>query len=111
MQLGVENIASVRGTRSPRRALVGLAIPKMRGQTAGVSFASALVEESQIAALDAYEIAGMAHQRIHPLLEFRHVKSVQKGLTGLAHRLSPAISLELRVPNPFPDHLLYTLDQ
>jgi hypothetical protein len=83
----------------------------MRGQTAGVSFASALVEESQIAALDAYEIAGLANQHIHPSLEFRHVESVQKHLTGMAYRLSPAISLELRVPNPFADRLLYALDQ
>jgi hypothetical protein len=69
------------------------------------------VEESQIAALDANEISGLADQRIHPLLEFRHVESVQKRLTCLAHRLSPAISLELRIPNPFVYHLFYALDQ
>jgi hypothetical protein len=83
----------------------------MKGQTAGVSFASVLVEESQIAALDAYEIAGMADQHIHLLLEFSHVDSVQKRLTGLAHRLPPAILLELRVPNPFVNHVLYALNQ
>jgi hypothetical protein len=69
------------------------------------------VKESQIAALDAYEIAGLANQHIHPCLEFRHVESVQKRLTGVAYRLSPAISLKSWIPNPFADHLLYALDE
>jgi hypothetical protein len=87
-----------------------MAIAKMRGQAARVSFPSALVEESQIAAFHAHKIAGVADQRIHPLLKFSHVESVQKRLAGLVYRFSPAIPIELRVPNPFLDNLLYALD-
>jgi hypothetical protein len=76
-----------------------------------MSLTPALVEKPQIAALNSQQVAGLANQRVHPLLKLGRFDAVQQAAATLADSRPPAITRECGIPDPFFNHLRYPLNK